>query len=82
MLRKCAAEEGRDRDKMIPFLLFASREVPQESTGFSPFELLYGRDVRGPLDVLKEAWVSSKSSSQDVLSYVLLMQDRMSAMCD
>ncbi|PFX12726.1 Retrovirus-related Pol polyprotein from transposon 17.6 [Stylophora pistillata] len=32
-------------------------EVPQESAGFSPFELLYGRRVRGPLDVLKEARV-------------------------
>ena len=81
MLRKCAAEEGRNWDKMIPFLLFAYREVPQESTGFSPFELLYGRDVRGPLDVLKETWVSSKRSSQDVLSYVL-MRDWISAMCD
>uniref|UniRef100_A0A8C5LYB3 Gypsy retrotransposon integrase-like protein 1 n=1 Tax=Leptobrachium leishanense TaxID=445787 RepID=A0A8C5LYB3_9ANUR len=34
-------------------LLFAYREVPQEATGFSPFELLYGRRVRGPLDLLR-----------------------------
>ena len=34
--------------------LFAYLEVPQESTGFSPFELLYGRAVRGPLFILKE----------------------------
>ena len=67
---------------MIPSLLFAYREVPQGSTGFSPFELLYGRDVRGLLDVLKETWVSSKRSSQDVLSYILLMRDRMESMSE
>ena len=47
MLRKSAAEDGKDWDKLIPYVLFAYREVPQESTGYSPFELLYGRDVRG-----------------------------------
>ena len=55
MLRKTASDEGKDWDKLIPFLLFAYREVPQESTGYSPFELLYGQDVRGPLDVLKQS---------------------------
>jgi len=37
MLRKAATKEGRDWDKMILFLLFAYREVPQSSSGFSPF---------------------------------------------
>ena len=46
MLRKTANQEGKDWDKLVPYLLFAYREVPQASTGFSPFELLYGRDVR------------------------------------
>ena len=45
MLRKTAYEEGKDWDRLIPFVLFAYREVPQASTGFSPFELLYGREV-------------------------------------
>lgn len=45
MLRKAAKEEGKDWDTLIPYLLFAYREVPQASTGFSPFELLYGHDV-------------------------------------
>ena len=38
---------------MIPYLLFAYREVPQASTVFSLFELLCGRDVRGPLDIFE-----------------------------
>ena len=37
-------------------MLFAYREVHQECTGFSPFELLYGRAVRGPMFILKELW--------------------------
>ena len=43
-------------DKMLPYLLFAYWEVPQASTGFSPFELLCGKAVNGPLDVLKNTW--------------------------
>jgi len=49
MLRKSATQEGKDWDKLLPYLLFAYREVPQTSTGFSPFKLLYGWPVRGPL---------------------------------
>ncbi|XP_070206184.1 uncharacterized protein [Littorina saxatilis] len=48
MLRKLAQEKPKQWDRYIPALLFAYREVPQESLGFSPFELLYGRTVRGP----------------------------------
>eukprot|EP00731_Ephydatia_muelleri_P007554 Em0003g1802a len=43
MLRKAAVGEGKDWDKLLPFVLFAYREVPQASTGFSPFELVCGR---------------------------------------
>ena len=39
-------------DKALTYILFAYREVPTELTGFSPFEMLYGRKVRGPLDIL------------------------------
>uniref|UniRef100_A0A8C5MQV2 Integrase catalytic domain-containing protein n=1 Tax=Leptobrachium leishanense TaxID=445787 RepID=A0A8C5MQV2_9ANUR len=39
----------KDWERHLPHLLFAYREVPQEATGFSPFELLYGRRVRDHL---------------------------------
>ena len=54
MLNMFAEEDPKEWDKLKPYLLFAYREVPQESTGYSPFELLFGRKVKGPLDVLKE----------------------------
>ncbi len=38
--------------KNLTYVLFTYREVPQESTEFSPFELIFGRDVRGPLYML------------------------------
>ena len=70
MLRRAAVTEGTDWDKMVPYLLFAYREVPQTSTGFSPFELIYGRSVHGPLDVLCQAWEGSKKSEESVVSHV------------
>lgn len=41
MLRRVVAEDGCDWDLMIPYVLFGIREVPQASTGFTPFELLF-----------------------------------------
>ena len=80
MLRKIATKEGRDWDKMTPFLLFAYREVPQSSTGFSPFELLYGKQVRGPLDVLRESWEANSKSKESAVSYVLSICDKLDTM--
>ncbi len=51
MIQKFVHEDAKNWDKWLEPLLFAVREVPQASTGFSPFELLYGRQPRGVLDV-------------------------------
>ena len=82
MLRKATAIDGKDWDKLIPYLLFAYREVPQASTGFSPFELLYGRDVRGPLDILRETWEGNESQDESVVSYVLSTREKLKQMVD
>uniref|UniRef100_A0A3B3HGA7 ribonuclease H n=1 Tax=Oryzias latipes TaxID=8090 RepID=A0A3B3HGA7_ORYLA len=81
MLRKFVDETGSDWDQWLPYLLFAYREVPQASTGFSPFELLYGHEVRGPLSLLKETWGGeNKEHSVNLLSYVLQMRERLERM--
>lgn len=82
MLRRTVNGEGKDWDRLLPYLLFAYREVPQASIGFSSFELLYGRTVRGPLDVVKESWEANKKSNENVVSYILAVQDKLAAMAD
>ena len=83
MLRRMCAERPKDWDKYLPALLFAIREVPQESLGFSPFELLYGRHVKGPMAILRELW-SGEAPDEQVLStykYAIELRDRLEQTC-
>lgn len=48
ILRRDVAEDG---DLMIQYVLVGIWEVPQASTDFTPFELLFGRQPRKLLDV-------------------------------
>ena len=79
---KLVGDEGKDWDRLLPYLLFAYREVPQASTGFSPFELVYGWQVQGPLDIIKESWEADKRSNESVVSHILTVQGRLSKMSE
>uniref|UniRef100_A0A9J8AFX2 Integrase catalytic domain-containing protein n=1 Tax=Cyprinus carpio carpio TaxID=630221 RepID=A0A9J8AFX2_CYPCA len=77
MLRRVAAEDKGDWVVMLPYVLFGVQEVPQASTGFTPFELLFGRQPRGLLDVAKEAWEQQQPSPQrSVIEHVTEMRQR------
>ena len=84
MLRRCTctSHNPKNWETFLPYLLFAYREVPQESTGLSPFELLYGRSVRGPLDILKECWETPTKSSENIISFVLNMREKLEEMSE
>lgn len=77
MLKKTLTGEKWGWDDMLPYVLFAYREVPQAILGFSPFELLYGRDVRGPMEILKEQWVQDPEMDKDILTCVMDVRDRL-----
>ena len=83
MLRRMCQERPRDWDRYLPALLFAYREVPHESLGYSPFELMYGRTVRGPITILKELWSEdiSEDEVKTTYQYVLDLQDRLESTC-
>ena len=56
-------------DEEVHLLLFAVREVVQESLGFRPAELVFAHTVCGPLKLLHEKWVGN-SEPKNLLDYV------------
>ena len=68
-------------DESLPWLLFAYREIPVETLGFSPFEMLFGRSVRGPLGLLKSGWkpTSLNKTKQNVLQFLLETREKLKA---
>ena len=83
MLRKLCAERPKDWDRYLPAVLFAYREVPQASTGFSLFELLYGRTVRGPMNILKDLWTAEIDSDEtkSTYQYIVDLRERLEKTC-
>ncbi|XP_061882687.1 uncharacterized protein LOC133633904 [Entelurus aequoreus] len=71
IIRKFVHKDKPNWHKWLDSLLFAVREVPQSSTGFSPFELLFVRKPRGVLDLVKESWEEGPSPSKKEIQYVM-----------
>ena len=77
MLRSFCLDHQKDWDQAIPYVLFAVREVPTESLGFSPNDLVFGHRVRGPLDVVRDKWCGEQPGPESMLEYVLKSRERM-----
>ena len=65
MLKKIVQKNPKLWHRFLPALLFACRELPSESTGFSPFELLFGRQARGPIALLQETWIDNSNTDTE-----------------
>lgn len=78
-LRKLCADKPREWHRYLTPTLFALREIPSDRTGFSAFELLYGREIRGPLSVLRDLWEDRTLQDDDRSSfrYVVELQERL-----
>ena len=79
MLRAFLDKYDAEWDDALPHLLFAFREIPVAEYGFSPYELLFGRYVRGPLSVLFDSWWESgeHQASPHVVDYMVQLRDRL-----
>ena len=77
MLRKFVHDAPKTWDKVLPYILFAYREVPEVSSGFSPFELIYGWPVRGPLSLVKDSWLDNQSDDISIVEHVINIRTKL-----
>ncbi|XP_076036800.1 uncharacterized protein LOC143022464 [Oratosquilla oratoria] len=83
-LKRMVAEQPKEWPQFTAPLLFTYREVPQALLQFSPFELVYGRSVRGPLQVLRELWDEEEPdlAVKTTYAYVLDLAERLRETCE
>ena len=66
-----------DWDLHIPTILMAYRSAEHEATGHTPAELMLGRDLRLPVDLIMERPPTSDNESVPTTEYVRSLRDRM-----
>ena len=76
MLTK-AGREGQDWVGQVPFALFALRAAPNRDTQFSPFELVFGRKVRTPLDIVHQGWAEVEFEQLDVQEWAHWLTEKL-----
>ena len=82
MMRSYCFDTEKDWADGIHLLPFAVRESVQESLGFSPFELVFGHTVRGPLKLLKEKFLSQEDTPLNLLQYVSDFRSKLLKACE
>ncbi|CAC5369071.1 unnamed protein product [Mytilus coruscus] len=80
MLKNLYTESTQEWDELVPYALFAYREVPHEETGFSPLELLYGWPVRGLIAILCGLFTGEDEIHRSVIEHVITICDRLADM--
>ena len=90
ILKKLCVESPKEWHLHLPAVLFAYRDAPHAATGFSPFELVMGHRVRGPLTVVKEAMLTfppsgemppDEETAKSLTQRVLEIKDRLQETC-
>lgn len=69
LLRAYYTELSGDWEEGLPWLLLAACEVVQESTGFSPNDLVFGHTARGLLAVLQDGCLP-EDPPQNLIAFV------------
>ena len=65
LLKKLTQKSVKERDKWLPFILWAYRRTLHSTIGYSPFELLFNRTIKTPIFELAKYW-KGKQGEKDI----------------
>ena len=75
LLRKLTQNSTVEWDKCLPFVLWAHRGTTHCNTGFSPYQLLFGQEMRMPLDELVRYWKGKEKDSTVDITNMEIVQE-------
>ncbi|GFW31247.1 retrovirus-related Pol polyprotein from transposon 297 [Trichonephila clavipes] len=70
LLRVLCFDAGSEWDKYLPSILLALLTVSHESTGYTPSELVYGKNLRTPETLVMVHWMEPEEESDLVTEYM------------
>ena len=83
LLRKLTQNDKVEWDKCLPFVLWAYHGMVHATTGFFPYKLLFGREMRMPLDELVRFWKEKEVQSEmDITEHIEVMRANMEVVRD
>ncbi|GFX96401.1 retrovirus-related Pol polyprotein from transposon 412 [Trichonephila clavipes] len=77
LLRVLCLDAGSEWDKHLPSILLALRTVSHESTGYTPSELVYGKNLRTPETLVMEHWMEPEEEGDLVTEYMFKLINRL-----
>ncbi|GFU32912.1 retrovirus-related Pol polyprotein from transposon 412 [Trichonephila clavipes] len=77
LLRVLCLDAGSEWDKHLPSILLALRTVSHESTGYTPSELVYGKNLRTPETLVMEHGMEPEEEGDLVTEYMFKLINRL-----
>ena len=83
LLRKLTQDPNAEWDKCLPYVLWAYHGTIHKTMGFSPYELLFGRKMKMPLDQMVRYWKGKeKENESGVTEYIHILRVNMQMIRD
>ncbi|CAC5386202.1 unnamed protein product [Mytilus coruscus] len=77
MLSKYIKSHQKDWDQCLDFIMMAYNSTPHESTGISPYKLVFGQEMSFPIDIITEQIDEMLPAPKYASTYVQELEERL-----